>query len=832
MTNIEGKGVKSVRTKKLIMKKSKPLVYIRRAVFVVAVMVSMVTEAADVPDMFIDCVKSPEGTQWVDTGIVPVSGTKVELDFAYLNADPASTEAVAGAIAGANKEVRPCGYTYGVRAYVANGGSGRYSGSTTFLGALGRYKTETVFKSQNCSYVENGQTLNRPVADDEWNTYFYNGYDIPDFGSVTLYLFAENSDGTAVNKAKIALYGAKIWIEENDVWVLKRDYRPCVKNGTAGLYDAVSETIAYSGSSDALASSTRVVYSETTNGVTPGQQIINAVNASAAGDTILFMPGTYTFAADEYTDQGTTDKTRIRVNVAGLRFVAANETPRTTWTEGDEPVIINVNGGRFAKIDKAGAFFSGLTFTGAQQVDAWTGYNAGVLGNHGTHHSTASNCVFRGNSAWRGGACNGGNYYDCLFKNNVSKVSTGSSSGGALMDVATVKNCVFIGNHSCAAAAIDGVVLLENCVFTNNYGTFDNYACAAVCINGGTPVIRDCTFTANTNNATKLGGTVRYRISDYDAAVANNYRLEITNCTFAGNVSIAASGWSYGGAVRVQLGSESQVDARMRRFVVCMDCTFEENAATFGGALYGVTAKHCTFRGNYSLHTGQSYFYGCDAVNCDLFDCDLDGGEIAQSVLTRCTIHDVTNRAVFYNYAPMPIFATNCLIRNCRPAQSMVHNVQTGAFVNCTFVHNKTGANKKFYGGSGLTTNINCLYVDNTNAAGAVCSVDVEPSTAGPIQFLSCAFGPDKQADLQEDEFCLDFVSPYFAGTSSYMEKFPKTAFYTPTRSSPFYGKGQVLNWTEADLDLAGNLRVREGMVDIGCYQCWLKPEGAVIILR
>ena len=40
--------------------------------------------AEDVPDMFVESVQSKTRTQFVDTGIVPKSGTKVDLDFALI----------------------------------------------------------------------------------------------------------------------------------------------------------------------------------------------------------------------------------------------------------------------------------------------------------------------------------------------------------------------------------------------------------------------------------------------------------------------------------------------------------------------------------------------------------------------------------------------------------------------------------------------------------------------------------------------------------------------------------------------------------------------------
>lgn len=64
---------------------------------------------------------------------------------------------------------------------------------------------------------------------------------------LNLYLFAANVDGVADNKAWARVYAVRIWQDDDQgVSQLVRDLRPCLKNGRAGLYDAVSGNILYS----------------------------------------------------------------------------------------------------------------------------------------------------------------------------------------------------------------------------------------------------------------------------------------------------------------------------------------------------------------------------------------------------------------------------------------------------------------------------------------------------------------------------------------------------------------------------------------------------------
>jgi hypothetical protein len=54
--------------------------------------------------------------------------------------------------------------------------------------------------------------------------------------------------------------------------------------------------------------------------------------------------------------------------------------------------------------------------------------------------------------------------------------------------------------------------------------------------------------------------------------------------------------------------------------------------------------------------------------------------------------------------------------------------------------------------------------------------------------------------------------------------------------SSPARGAGKLLDWMTADAtDIRADSaypRLREGKVDIGCYQCWLNPVGFIMSLK
>ena len=68
----------------------------------------------------------------------------------------------------------------------------------------------------------------------------------------SMYLFGLNKKGTLASQSKARIYRLKIWQgpAEGGAMTLQRDFFPCVKNGRAGLWDAVSGDILYSGSGD------------------------------------------------------------------------------------------------------------------------------------------------------------------------------------------------------------------------------------------------------------------------------------------------------------------------------------------------------------------------------------------------------------------------------------------------------------------------------------------------------------------------------------------------------------------------------------------------------
>jgi hypothetical protein len=96
------------------------------------------------------------------------------------------------------------------------------------------------------------------------------------------------------------------------------------------------------------------------------------------------------------------------------------------------------------------------------------------------------------------------------------------------------------------------------------------------------------------------------------------------------------------------------------------------------------------------------------------------------------------------------------------------------------------------------------------------------------MTLTNCAYGVmsrrTAQADGVEDSGCFQVArnACKFVGDGDHP--------YSLKRKSVLRGKGLLLDWMEDEPDYAGNPRLRDGKVDIGCYQCWLDPVGLRLV--
>ena len=181
------------------------------------------------PDYFVEWIKT-DGSQYIDTGVIGKTGTKVEMDVNYI-----SGVVLLGSTPNGTDIITFAQNWNGIGAMV-----GRNGGNTGYALNSGRHILQTE------ATVAGVLTMNVDRGSDKILTNYGNAFD----SAQNLYLFCGNNGGTAFKDwyCTAELYSLKIWQipSGGTEYVLVRNFKPCVKGGRAGLYDAVSRKIFYS----------------------------------------------------------------------------------------------------------------------------------------------------------------------------------------------------------------------------------------------------------------------------------------------------------------------------------------------------------------------------------------------------------------------------------------------------------------------------------------------------------------------------------------------------------------------------------------------------------
>jgi len=188
------------------------------------------SESATVyPDYFVEWIKT-DGSQYIDTGVIGKTGTKVEMDVNYI-----SGVVLLGSTPNGTDIITFAQNWNGIGAMV-----GRNGGNTGYALNSGRHILQTE------ATVAGVLTMSVDRGSDKTLTNYGSAFD----SAQNLYLFCGNNGGTAYNDwyCVAELYSLKIWQipSGGTEYVLVRNFKPCVKGGRAGLYDAVSRKIFYS----------------------------------------------------------------------------------------------------------------------------------------------------------------------------------------------------------------------------------------------------------------------------------------------------------------------------------------------------------------------------------------------------------------------------------------------------------------------------------------------------------------------------------------------------------------------------------------------------------
>ena len=488
-------------------------------------------------------------------------------------------------------------------------------------------------------------------------------------------------------------------------------------------------------------------------------------------------------------------------------------------------------------------------------------------------------CVFRSCRADKGGGVyheesraiddkRAGYVADCVFSNCTATM------GGALYEknAGLVRGCRFVANASQTGAVYAENLhssVMTNCTFVENVS-----AASGGAIGRWNDVVA-CAFVGNI--ATNTGG-----------AAINCTR--VTDCGFTNNVALCVGKGSYGGGALSNVtayactfvGNVSSNYAGAMAMGMASNCVFKSNASKVqGGACAWATAISCSFTENRSTgHRAGAMFYG-KAIGCaftnnyvaqsarggacafvDATGCTFSGvGDVSCGSYDHCTFDGVVSspgsnmqRYVFDSVrnGGAPLAVTNCLVVNCNVDHIVNIEGRYGEFVNCTFADNTIGngstviqcnrgtdyqkkANNEYRYFPGTNIIINCIFSGNRRKDGTDADLTLwkytEETDFGycSLQFANCLYtagvGNLSHADVLE----VVQGDPHFVAGDA---KFPDVPHYAIRYASAARNAGMNAAWMASVTDLAGNARVNDGIVDIGCYECYLPCEGTMLIFR
>lgn len=380
-----------------------------------------------------------------------------------------------------------------------------------------------------------------------------------------------------------------------------------------------------------------------------------------------------------------------------------------------------------------------------------------------------------------------------------------------------------------AGAYIRNKVTLQNCVIRNNniVGLPSNngtsYGAGVYATKGN---INHCDIYGN---AITWGGTGSWYGSSYGAgAYLDNASAQYCNIHDNNN---ADSYYGCGGGVYLYYSSIS-------------NSTVQNNTAKeYGGGVYAYGAS----QSNPAMITYCEIF-GNESI-------DYDGGGVYASYYTKLTNCTISNNIAGSGtnssskrgggvFASSYTYMTNCLVSNntSKHAGGGVYFNSVSYLTNCDIVNNLVTNASSFGGGLYVSSSDvslkNCVVWGN-ECSGAISNVTCASGYLPAITYSAIQGGWSGTGNVVLGAANTgDFTSPYFTSPTEGAGAAYSDGDWTVQSGSALVNKGttQNLSVTLPDVDLAGNSRVQQGIIDLGCYESeytqgsGLQPDGHNII--
>ena len=433
----------------------------------------------------------------------------------------------------------------------------------------------------------------------------------------------------------------------------------------------------------------------------------------------------------------------------------------------------------------------------------------------------AVDCRICGNTAATGGGCGSGSYTGCTISNNLA---TGANGGGC--NGGTYTNCLIACNSLLSTSTktphggglCDGVAI--GCtIVSNTIGTLSSNSGSASCGGGasGSQIIDSLVGYNQTTGGVQAayGGGLYYGTA--------------SNCLIVGNAAWGAKDKQGGGAHGTAL----------------TNCIVRNNMASLGTGLNYGSAYGCVFSNNVSPSAASTtmlrrpeWLENCDVVGTCMMDCwakncrfvnFTNGAYIAEGENVRVSGYFPGSDSPTLFSAGLSL--TNCLVANnkCGNGGLFACSATRGIdLVNCTIADNELSATF-YYTTNGIPGVIeNCIFVGNKTSSGTARNLAYAASATN-LWISNCLIGSGRATSAPVFE-----VNTITNDNAKFVKDGSRDA-YALKRSSPAVGKGVLQDWMTDALDVRQDPafpRLRDGAVDIGCYQCWLDPVGLWFSIR
>lgn len=417
----------------------------------------------------------------------------------------------------------------------------------------------------------------------------------------------------------------------------------------------------------------------------------------------------------------------------------------------------------------------------------------------GVYYGSASNCLVVANTAQTGGGlAKVDAAYDCIISNNVAV------KGGGIYDTKAFRVDIV---HNIARSPSGNQVVCGG----GAYGSGDGECVVSDAVVAGNA----CGLENSSSDCSGGGGEcvdfIRCRIYDNFAYVGAGLNFgSAEDCVFSNNVSCGSSGYCH-----------SMIRATTR----LAGCDIRNQILCSPGHLYA--CRIVDYCGAWTLPPWANAYTNGTFVNKAhmrdgeyLIDCNLDKAHS----LTNCL---VSNNEVWDILSSAGKGLTTEIV-NCTVASNVCVSMYAGFLPNdfpeaLLVLRNTIIAGNKDVNGEDC--NFRPRYGSDES------SVIVENCLIGPggWRWTPTAW-PVPQGHAWSG--LIESNAPRFIGRGDPSHPFALR------RTSPARGKGTVEGWMADAHDIRGDVdggryrRLRDGRVDLGCYQCWVDLKGTVMVLR